>query len=63
VADGKVHIGTLRGDYWILAAAREKNVIASIEFDDAIGGTTTAANGVLYVNTLQRLYAIERQDK
>ncbi len=28
VADGKVYVGTERGDFWILAAAKEKRVIA-----------------------------------
>jgi outer membrane protein assembly factor BamB len=60
VGDGKVYIGTRRGDFWILAAGREKNVLASIDFDSPIHATATAANGVLYVATMNRLYALKK---
>ena len=59
VADGKVYVGNRAGEFWVLAAAKEKKVIASIEMDGPIHGTVTAANGVLYVATMRRLYAIQ----
>ena len=34
VADGKVYIGTRRGDFWVLAAGKEKRVLSSIRLDD-----------------------------
>jgi outer membrane protein assembly factor BamB len=70
VADGKVYIGTRRGDFWILAASKDKKVIAysaeaaakaggSIELDSAIVGSPVAANGVVYIVTMKNLYAVK----
>jgi len=63
VADGKVYIGTRRGDFWILAADRQLRVLGSAEFDTQVCGTPVAANGVLYVATLENLYAISAAAK
>jgi len=60
VADGKVYAGSRGHDFWILAADKAKRVLASIEFDAPIATTPVAANGVLYVATLERLYALEQ---
>ncbi|OPZ19635.1 MAG: Serine/threonine-protein kinase AfsK [candidate division BRC1 bacterium ADurb.BinA364] len=57
-ADGKVYVGTRGGDFWIFAAQREKRVLFSTKFKDPIPTTPVAANGVLYVATMKRLYAI-----
>ncbi len=57
-ADGKVYAGTRGGTLWVLAAGREKKVIASVKMDSGINGTPVAANGVLYVATMNRLYAL-----
>lgn len=58
VADGKVYIGTRSGDFWVLAAGREKRVLSTIELGSPISATATAANGVLYVTTMSHLYAL-----
>jgi outer membrane protein assembly factor BamB len=58
VADGKVYFGTRRGDFWVLAAAKEKRVLARVPLDAPISGTATAANGVVYVATMTHLYAV-----
>ncbi len=58
VADGKVYFGDGTGHLWILAAGREKKVLNKIKFDSTIYQTPIVANGVLYVATEQRLYAI-----
>jgi outer membrane protein assembly factor BamB len=60
VADGKVYIGTRRGDFWVLAARRTKQVLSSIRLDAAVISTCAAANGVLYVGTMERLYALQQ---
>ena len=60
VADGKVYIGTRRGHFWILAAAREKKVLSSVKLDSAIIGSPVAANGTLYVATMRNLYAAQK---
>jgi outer membrane protein assembly factor BamB len=59
VADGKVYIGTRRGDFWVLAAGKQLNVLSHVRLDDPIISTATAANGLLYVCTMQRLYALQ----
>jgi len=61
VADGKVYIGTNRGDFWILAAGREKKVLSTLRLDSAISSTTIAANGVVYVATMTKLYALQKK--
>lgn len=58
VADGKVYIGTRRGDFWILDATREKRVLNTVQLDSPISATAVAANGVLYVATMKHLYAL-----
>jgi outer membrane protein assembly factor BamB len=60
VADGKVYIGTRKGDFWIFAADKEKKMLSSIEFGSPISATPTAANSVLYVATMSRLFAIAK---
>ncbi len=59
VADGKVYIGTRRGDFWVLAAGKQKRVLSSVRLDSAIHASPVAANGTLYVATMTRLYAIQ----
>jgi outer membrane protein assembly factor BamB len=59
VADGKVYVGTRRGDLWVLAASRDKKVISSIELDSSTTSTPVAANGILYVATMKKLYALK----
>ena len=58
VADGKVYLGTRRKEFLVFAASREKCLLSSIELDSPISATPVAANGTLYVATMQRLYAI-----
>ena len=58
VADGKLYIGTRKGDFWIMSASREKKVFATIDLGAGISGTATAANGVLYIATMKQLFAI-----
>jgi outer membrane protein assembly factor BamB len=60
VADGKVYIGTRRKDFYIFAAEREKKIISTIELDSGMGSSPVAANGVLYVTTMHKLYALAR---
>jgi outer membrane protein assembly factor BamB len=60
VADGKIYIGTNRGDFWILAAGREKKVLSTLRLDSAISSTAIAANGVVYVATMTKLYALQK---
>ena len=58
VADGKVYVGTRRRDFWVLAAEKEKRIISEVRLDSPTVGTAVAADGVLYVTTMKKLYAI-----
>jgi outer membrane protein assembly factor BamB len=58
VADGKVYVGSRAGDFWILAAEKKKRVLGSVQLGASMATTPVAANGVLYVASLERLYAI-----
>jgi outer membrane protein assembly factor BamB len=60
VADEKVYTGTRRGDFYILAAGREKKLLHTVELGDPISATPVAANGVLYVGTMKKLFALKR---
>ena len=60
VADGKVYLGTRSGNFYVFAASREKQVLATLELGTPISATTTVANGVLYVATMTDLYAVRR---
>lgn len=60
VADGKVYVGTRRRDFWVLAASKDKQVLSSIELDSPTSSTPVAANGVLYVTTMKKLYALKK---
>lgn len=59
VADGKVYVGTRRGDFWIFAATREKKVLQRVELGAPTSATAVAANGTLYVASARRLYALQ----
>lgn len=58
VADGKVYAGTRRGDFWILAAGREKRVLGRVKLDSDFSGMA-AAHGTLYVASHRFLYAVK----
>lgn len=60
VADGKVYVGTRRGEFVVLAASREKRVLSSCQLDGPVSATPAAANGVLYVATQKKLYALKQ---
>jgi outer membrane protein assembly factor BamB len=58
VAEGKVYVGSLRGDFWVLAAGRDYKVLSRVDLGEPIHATPTAANGTLYVGTMRRLFAL-----
>lgn len=60
VADGKVYLGTRSGSFYVFAAAREKQAIATLELGNPVSATTTVANGVLFIATMSDLYAIHQ---
>jgi outer membrane protein assembly factor BamB len=58
VADGKVYVGTRAGQLSVFTADREGKVLATVDAGGPICGTPTAANGVLFIATANRLYAV-----
>ena len=58
VADGKVYFATRSGELLVFAEDREKKLLQEILLGDSISSTPVAANGVLYVATMNRLYAV-----
>jgi outer membrane protein assembly factor BamB len=58
VAEGKVYVGTKGRKLWVFAAARQKEVLATVDLDGPVIATPVAANGTLYVATFNTLYAV-----
>jgi outer membrane protein assembly factor BamB len=58
VVDGKVYLGDEDGDVAILAAAREKKVIAEINMGSSVYCTPIPANGTLFIGNRNQLFAI-----
>jgi outer membrane protein assembly factor BamB len=56
--DGKVYLGVDGGDVYVFAHGRQEKLLRKIEMDEAMQSTPVAANGVLYVLTKTKLYAI-----
>lgn len=59
VADGKIYVGSRGSDFWILNEGKELKMLNSVQLDSPIHSTPVAANGVLYVATMNKLYAIK----
>ena len=57
-ADGKLYFGDKTGTLWIMAQGRTKKVLNKIKLDSTIYQTPVYANGVLYIATETRLYAV-----
>ena len=60
LVDGKLYIGDEDGDVTVLAASKEKKVIAEMNMGNSAYGTAVAANGVLYIMTRSDLYSIAK---
>ena len=61
VADGRVYVGTRHGLFLTFEAGRTQRLLASVELGSPISACAVAANGTLYVTTMNRLYAARRQ--
>ncbi len=60
LVDGKLYIGDEDGDVTVLAASKEKKLIAEMNMANSVYGTAVAANGVLYLMTRSHLYSIAK---
>jgi outer membrane protein assembly factor BamB len=61
IADGKVYIGSRRGDLCVFEASPVKKLLTTIDLKAPISGTVTAANGTLYVATMRQLFAVSKK--
>lgn len=60
-ADGKIYVGSRGRDFWILEEGKTLKVLDSEILDSSIHSTPVAANGVLYISTMNMLYAIQQK--
>lgn len=63
VVDGKVYLGDEDGDLAIFEHGKEKKKINEIYMEDSIKSTPIIANNVLYIMTLQKIFAISADGK
>jgi outer membrane protein assembly factor BamB len=59
--DGKVYVGTEDGDVVIFAHGRQKKVLGTVSMDEVVRSAPVAVDGVLYVATDSKLYAIGKK--
>jgi outer membrane protein assembly factor BamB len=57
--DGKVYLGDEDGDVLIFVAGKQKKLLEPVEMGESVLSTPVAANGVLYVQTKSKLFAIK----
>jgi outer membrane protein assembly factor BamB len=58
--DGKVFQGNEDGDVVIFQAGKEKKVLNKLNMGGSVYTTPVAANGVLYITTREKLYALQQ---
>jgi outer membrane protein assembly factor BamB len=56
VADGKLYAGDEDGDFVVLAAAKQKNVLFETNLGAPVYGTPIVANGTIYIQSNTHLY-------
>ncbi len=63
VADGKVYLGDEDGDVVVLKAGKKKEVLSEVNMGNSVYSTPVAKDGVLYVMTRSKLWAIQEGAK
>ncbi len=58
VADGKVYLGDEDGDILVMRAGKKKEVLHEVNLGNSVYTTPVAKDGVLYINTRSKLFAI-----
>jgi outer membrane protein assembly factor BamB len=56
--DGKVYLGTGDSEVHVFAHGKTKKALGKVDVEDALYTTPAAANGVLYLATMKKLYAV-----
>ena len=59
--DGKVYLGNDDGNIYVFKAGKDKELLETIEMKARVRGTPVAVNGVLFVMTENRLFAIAKK--
>ena len=63
LVDGKIYLGDEDGDVVVLQAGREKKVLAEMNMGSSIYSTPVPANGVLFINNRNQLFALAEMKK
>jgi len=58
VVDGKVYLADEDGDVVVMAHGKEKKILAEMNMGSAVYGTVVPANGALFINNRNELYAL-----
>jgi outer membrane protein assembly factor BamB len=58
--DGKILMGDEDGHLIVFAAGKERKILNTMDMGGSVYTTPVAANGVLYVSTREKLYAIQQ---
>jgi outer membrane protein assembly factor BamB len=59
--DGKVYLANEDGDVYVFGHGKQKQHLGTMEMKEPVRSTPVMVNGVLYVMTERRLYAIQKQ--
>jgi outer membrane protein assembly factor BamB len=62
VADGKLYLGDEDGDVLVLQAGRTLDVVAEVNLGSSVYSTVVPADGVLYIASRNRLFALQRNE-
>lgn len=60
-ADNKVYLGTENDTVYVFAHGKQKKLLAKNDMGGHVSATPVAANGVLYIMTANKLYALENK--
>ncbi len=63
VVDGKVYLGDEDGDIVVLQAGKEKKVLAEMNMGSSIYSSPVPANGTLFINNRNQLFALAEMKK
>ena len=55
-ANGELVLRLSQKEFWVLAAAKEKKVLSAVKLESGMSASPVAANGVLYIATMETLY-------
>lgn len=61
IADGRVYVGTRRGDFWVFAASPDKKVLHQTHLGAPVSGTVGVANKTVYIATMTDLLAVQKK--